>query len=109
MKSQKIRRKRFRKTQAGRPIMHDLLAQPSAAFYRLPEFSLRGGYLTTDGCRKVLDFQPDKISLDMGNFLVTFYGAELRIESFSGKRLILAGRIQDISFRSKWGEQGNEA
>ena len=42
MKSQKIRRKRFRKTQAGRPRMHDLLAQPSAAFYRLPEYFSTG-------------------------------------------------------------------
>lgn len=104
----KIRKKRYRKARDSKPAFRDLLVQPSAAFYRLPEFSLRGGYLTTEGCRKVLDFQPDKISLDMGNFLVTFYGTELRIESLTGKRLIMAGRIRDISFRSKWEEAAHE-
>lgn len=101
--------KRLRRAHGNRPSVHDLLAQPPAGFYRLPEFSLRGGCLTTEGCRKVLDFQPEKITLDMGNFLVTFYGTELRIESLSGKRLILAGRIRDISFRSKWEEPSHEA
>lgn len=105
----KLRKKRLHNVTHDRASFHDLLAQPPADFYRLPEFALRGGYLTTEGCRKVLDFQPEKICLDMGNFLVTFYGAELRIESLNGKRLILAGRIRDISFRGKWEEPLHEA
>ena len=53
-------------------------------------------------CRPVLDFTPQGICLDMGDTLVTLYGEELRIESFAGKRLILAGRFARVELRSKW-------
>ena len=44
----------------------------------------------------------DFYCLDMGDTLVTLYGADLRIESFAGKRLIAAGRFARIELRSKW-------
>ena len=60
------------------------------------------GKLLTDVCRRVLDFTPQRICLDMGDTLVTLYGADLRIESFAGKRLIAAGRFARIELRCKW-------
>lgn len=104
----KIQKRKNKHPVKERVSLRSMLAQPPTDFYRIPEFSVRGGYLTTDGCRRVLDFAPEKISLDMGNFLVTFYGTELRIESLSGRRLILAGKIRDISFRNKWEVSGDE-
>ena len=77
-----------------RPDLRRLAAPPPADFYRLPELELRGGNLLTDGCRRVLDFTPQRICLDMGDTLVTLYGADLRIESFAGKRLIAAARFK---------------
>ena len=77
-----------------RPDLRRLAAPPPADFYRLPELELRGGNLLTDGCRRVLDFTPQRICLDMGDTLVTLYGA--------GKRLIAAGRFARIELRSKW-------
>ena len=50
--------------------------------------------MLTDGCRRVLDFTPQRICLDMGDTLVTLYGAD--------KRLIAAGRFARIELRSKW-------
>ena len=85
-----------------RPDLRRLAAPPPADFYRLPELELRGGNLLTDGCRRVLDFTPQRICLDMGDTLVTLYGADLRIESFAGKRLIAAGRFARSELRSKW-------
>ena len=43
-----------------------------------------------------------RVCLDMGDTLVTLYGEGLRIESFAGKRLILAGRFTRVELRSKW-------
>lgn len=80
----------------------ELFAQPAQSFYRLPELELRGGCVLTDGCRRVLDFTPQKICLDMGNLIVTLYGEALRIESLNGKRLVAAGRISRIEFTGKW-------
>lgn len=96
----KPKKPRPRKPQK-RPVPHALLAPPEN-FYRLPEMELRGGCLLTDGCRRVLDFTPQRICLDMGDTLVTLYGDALRIESLAGKRLILAGRFTRVEVRNKW-------
>ena len=76
MKLRKLTKKRSRQPL---PSPGDLFAQPPAAFYRLPEFELRGSSLLTRDCRRVLEFSPEKICLDMGSFTVTFYGAALQI------------------------------
>ena len=85
-----------------RPNLRRMAAPPPQDFYRLPELELRGGNLLTDGCCRVLDFTPQRVCLDMGDTLVTLYGEGLRIESFAGKRLILAGRFARVELRSKW-------
>ena len=95
MKPRKLTKKRSRQLL---PSPGDLFAQP-------PEFELRGSSLLTRGCRRVLEFGPEKICLDMGSFTVTFYGAALQIESLTGKSLILTGKIRRIDFANKWGEE----
>ena len=102
MKSHKPIKQRPRR---ALPHLTDLFDQPPAAFYRLPECDLRGKSLLTRGCRRVLEFTPERICLDMGSFTVTFYGAALQIESLTGKSLILTGKIRRIDFANKWGEE----
>ena len=48
MNLRKLTKKRSRQPL---PSPGDLFAQPPAAFYRLPEFELRGSSLLTRGCR----------------------------------------------------------
>lgn len=57
----------------------------------------------------VLDFAPQKITLDVGSTVITFYGTALRIESLNGKRLTVAGRVARIDFAPKWEVDANEA
>ena len=85
-----------------------LFAQPSSDFYRMPDLELRGGRIVTDGCRRVLDFTPEKISLDLGRLIITLYGDAMRIESLNGKRLVAAGRVRRIEFSEKWEENDGE-
>ena len=85
-----------------RPQPPTLFAQPPAAFYMLPEIELRGGCAVVSGCRRVLTFTPEKICVDTGRVLITFYGCRLRIESLVGKRLVLAGEVARIEFLHKW-------
>lgn len=75
---------------------------PARDFYHLPDLTLRGGHIATDGCRRVLDFTPEKICLDLGDTIITLYGTGLRIESFAGRRLVSSGQIRNIEFRRKW-------
>lgn len=85
-----------------RPQPPTLFAQPPAAFYTLPEIELRGSCAVVSGCRRVLTFTPEKICVDTGRVLITFYGYRLRIESLVGKRLMLAGEVARIEFLHKW-------
>ena len=85
-----------------------LFAQPPADFYRMPDLELRGGRIVTDGCRRVLDFTPEKISLDLGRLVITLYGDALQIESLNGKRLVTAGHVRRIEFSEKWEENNGE-
>lgn len=96
------------KKAAGVPIKN-LFEQPEDDFYRMPELQIRGGCILTDGCRRVLDFSPEKLCLDMGHFVITFYGAQLRIESLSGRRLSVAGKVYRIEFARKWEGQNGSA
>ena len=47
-------------------------------------------------------YTPEKICLDLGDTIITFYGDSLRIESFSGRRLISSGLVRRIEFEQKW-------
>ena len=86
-----------------RPGLKSPFGQPDAAFYRLPELEIRGGSVLTDGCRRVLEFTPERVCLDMGRSVITLYGADLGIESLAGKRLSVTGRVTRIDFTRKWG------
>lgn len=78
------------------------MRQPDKDFYELPEIEFRGKALLTHGCRKVLEFTQEKVTLDMGNRIVLLYGRNLCIESFAGKRILLTGCIKQIQMRNKW-------
>ena len=55
-----------RRAKRETPQPKRLFAQPEKDFYRLPDLVIRGGMVVTDGCRRILDLTPQKISLDMG-------------------------------------------
>ena len=54
-----------------------LFAQPEKDFYRLPDLVIRGGMVVTDGCRRILDLTPQKISLDMGAAVITLNDSQM--------------------------------
>lgn len=79
-----------------------LFRQPGTDFYTLPELEVRGGRIVTEGCRKVLDFTPQRLQLDMGRLVITFYGQALHIESLKGKRAVVGGQVARIDLTAKW-------
>ena len=97
----RYRPKTNKRALAARP--QRLLVQAGADFYRLPELVVRGGLVATDGCRRILDLTAQKICLDMGTAIVTLYGENLRIESFTRRRLLAAGDVRRIDLEKKWG------
>ena len=101
------RRRSKRRTPA--PPLRQQLRQPDADLYQKPDMEIPKGRIITDGRHRVLDFAPQKITLDVGSTVITFYGTALRIESLNGKRLTVAGRVARIDFAPKWEVDANEA
>lgn len=105
MKSRKARSRK----QKLPPDPRRLFAQPEQNFYRMPELELRAHSVLTDGCRRLLDFTSERVSLDTGSFIVTLYGTSLHIESYAGKRLILGGHFSRIELKNKWEVPADES
>ena len=66
-------------------------------------------YTTFDSSIAAVEDDGEKITLDVGSTVITFYGTALRIESLNGKRLTVAGRVARIDFAPKWEVDANEA
>lgn len=94
--------KRYRCRRPAREHRAEAPIHADAKWYRVPELVIRGGQVSTDGCRRVLDFTPQKICLDLGEAVLTLYGEGLRIESFAGKRLVAGGQVRCIELSNKW-------
>lgn len=94
--------KRYRCRRPARARAAEPPVHADERWYRMPELVVRGGQVSTDGCRRVLDFTPQKICLDLGDVVLTLYGDGLHIESLAGKRLVAVGRLKCIELHGKW-------
>lgn len=76
-----------------------LFALPPKDFYSRPELHiLCGGGAQLDGCRSVARLEPGCLQVVSGRWLVSLYGSDLRLESLSGRRLILSGTLSRVEF-----------
>ena len=76
-----------------------LFALPPKDFYSRPELHiLCGGGAQRDGCRSVARLEPGCLQVVSGRWLVSLYGSDLRLESLSGRRLILSGTLSRVEF-----------
>lgn len=83
----------------------DLFAQPPAAFYRLPEFELRGQQPADPRLPPGAGIQaPKRYALTWQLYSnILWRGAANR--TLTGKSLVLTGKIRRIDFANKWGEE----
>ncbi len=51
-----------------------------------------------DGCKGIIEYSEEKISLNLGNVCAEFCGAELNMNAFEDEQVILNGRFSTINF-----------
>lgn len=57
-----------------------------------------------DGCRGVVDYFDDRITLKTADGAVTFFGTSLSVEEYYDGKLKIKGRLQNIEFSSRKGD-----
>ena len=62
---------------------------------------------SVDGCRGVVDYYDDRIKLSIQGGSVTFFGQGLHITSFTENSAVLSGRLQNIEFQVRNGDNDN--
>lgn len=51
-----------------------------------------------DGCKGIIEYSGEKISLNLGNVCAEFCGAELKMNAFEDEQVVLNGRFSTINF-----------
>lgn len=51
-----------------------------------------------DGCKGIIEYSEEKISLNLGNVCAEFCGAELNMNAFEDEQVVLNGRFSTINF-----------
>lgn len=62
---------------------------------------------SVDGCRGVVDYYDDRIKLSIQGGSVTFFGQGLHITSFNENSAVISGRLQNIEFQVRNGDNDN--
>lgn len=62
---------------------------------------------SVDGCRGVVDYYDDRIKLSIQGGSVTFFGQGLHITSFTENSAVISGRLQNIEFQVRNGDNDN--
>ncbi|MEG0751654.1 MAG: YabP/YqfC family sporulation protein [Oscillospiraceae bacterium] len=75
---------------------------PEDALLDTPSVHIMGrDSVVVEGCRSVLLCCADRVSLDMGDYVLTIYGKRAVINSLSSARLVIQADITNIAFDRK--------
>ncbi len=91
------RRKNERKTPAQ--LVHSLFRMPPSDFYHRPILHLDcGGRIEIEGCKGVVQYDEEQITLDMGGVRVALQGDDLILEALNGRELQIRGQVLRVEF-----------
>jgi len=57
--------------------------------------------ITVEGCKGILFYLDDKVTLDMGKFAVTFHGTNIELKNLSSVELSIRGKLSAITYDTK--------
>ncbi len=75
---------------------------PLDAVLDVPSIRVVGnGLAIIEGCRGLVDYVGNRITIDLGDYVASVYGSELVMENLSKGAMNITGRISSISFDKK--------
>ena len=67
-------------------------------YFGTPRIEMTGRECLVDGLKSIIEYSNDRIKLNLGNQYITFYGDDLRINSFTKDGAIVEGSIISMEF-----------
>lgn len=63
-----------------------------------PRIEMAGNECTVDGLQSIIEYSDTKITVSLGSQTITFYGDELKINSFTREGAVVEGNILSMEF-----------
>lgn len=79
-------------------IKDKLSINPRDMIFGQPRIQLTGNECTIDGLQSIIEYSDTKISVSLGTQIITFYGDELHINSYTREGIIVEGNIMSMEF-----------
>ncbi len=67
-------------------------------YFGKPRIEMAGSECLVDGLQSIIEYSNDKITLNLGTQVITFFGDDLRINSFTREGAIVEGNIISMEF-----------
>lgn len=74
--------------------------EPFDYYFGKPRIEMTGQECLVDGLEKILEYSDEKIQVSLGSQLITFYGYDLSINSFTHEGAVIEGLITSMVFSS---------
>ncbi|MCM1285769.1 MAG: YabP/YqfC family sporulation protein [Acetobacter sp.] len=66
--------------------------------FGMPRIEIAGNECTVDGLQSIIEYSGTKITVSLGSQIITFYGDELKINSFTRDGAVVEGNILSMEF-----------
>ena len=67
-------------------------------FFGKPRIEMAGSECLVDGLQSIIEYSSEKIVVSLGSQIITFFGDDLRINSFTREGAIVEGNIISMEF-----------
>lgn len=74
--------------------------EPFDYYFGKPRIELSGSECLVDGLEGIIEYSSTKIQVSLGSQLITFWGDDLKINSFTREGAIVEGNIMSMEFSS---------
>lgn len=74
------------------------IKEPLDYYFGKPRIEVTGGECLVDGLDSIIEYSSQKIKVSLGSQEITFFGDNLRINSFTKEGAIVQGNIESMEF-----------
>lgn len=74
--------------------------EPFDYYFGKPKIELSGGECLVDGLESIIEYSSTKIQVSLGSQFITFFGDDLKINSFTREGAVVEGNITSMEFSS---------
>lgn len=92
----------FKLAASGISNLNRLANLPPGVLYNAPHFEINDNIeVIAEGCKGLLEYSENTVSLDTGKYISQFFGSNLKIQYIRPDALVIKGKISGLEFNFK--------